>query len=534
MNHINIIFQFLANSGNLDDEIIPMYTMKRTIISLAFEWIKNHRILLKDIRSPQPHIISKYDQRWLAYINENYTVCAFELINAANYLAIDKLIAMLSVFIAEKHSQRTFRSLMKAFFKRKNHCIPIDLAGKIFYEILYRNCLVPVCTHQKQLKIHYLAREEDFRINKPLLKKIFPNKYVPLNDFQYFHSLDVRGFLKIDFPPTETCKKLLDLFYYSNVQLNLDISTYIELIAKFLIPINDIDQCIIAGGIFSKYVPSLDISTCYSKLFNNLKGNQDIDVFMLDSNNDNFNSYLSKFKLLNMNPSEINHEGYEFSTFKVLIESKMVNFIFVHRDIMNGTNETILDHIEKFDFNLTKIFYSYKLKCLFMNKSLFSPFLTMNFIINQGFPQELPEDYTLFIGEFIAIKNKCESLKLKHKKNNLEKILEILNANQEEMIDVNMILTFLNKRYIRTLKYFFKGYFIEMPNTTDIEHDKIDESNNRYDIFNKLIHYFYAIFEKYILDKTEVNNNYLEVGNSLYNDRNLQLTTVISCLHKSI
>ena len=98
---------------------------------------------------------------------------------------------------------------------------------------------------------------------------------------------------------------------------------------------------------------------------------------MLDINEQKHNFYMKKFQSLDLKIFALNNTGYDFSCFKVKIDDILLNLIFVNPLFNDDNINSILECVNHFDFNLSKIFYSFQLDSIFMSGSLFRSMIRM-------------------------------------------------------------------------------------------------------------------------------------------------------------
>jgi hypothetical protein len=205
------------------------------------------------------------------------------------------------------------------------------------------------------------------------LLNISVDQKISLSYFKIFDSLNSM------FICYEKNENILQYFKLKKAKLNLKLNKkfFFKHIDKYL------DDAFLAGGCFSSYNADNIFVKKYLDLKNICIENQDFDIFIIDKSMIKFNFFCEKFE---------NYKGFTKSlamdyqltqsmtinTIKVKLDEKIVNFIFINAEhkIYNNYTEidTFIHFIFKFDFNLTRIFYSFKLKKTFIYVGLFNIF----------------------------------------------------------------------------------------------------------------------------------------------------------------
>ena len=130
---------------------------------------------------------------------------------------------------------------------------------------------------------------------------------------------------------------------------------------KLVLP-NDLQNSLIAGGYFSNY--SLNpVSKQFSEIYRLINQEKDIDLYILTQNIKIYQLIYRKKLIIYKNRSN----SYQFSSFKIKTEGNLsVNFIFPNIKI----GMTVKKLIDSFDFDFSKIFYSYKKHSIFVHVHL--------------------------------------------------------------------------------------------------------------------------------------------------------------------
>jgi len=152
---------------------------------------------------------------------------------------------------------------------------------------------------------------------------------------------------------------------------------------------------------------------------------------------------------------------------------------FVNKNYKKRYINSILEIVYEFDFNLCKIFYSFDLKAIYIDGSLFTPFLQLNNYEN--IIQRMGrEDCFAYLDKFEYCKNICVEYI------NAIRGISIKNSPSGQEL-LNEICEFLDTCFIRTIKYCFKCFYVNC---------ELDQK-----LF-ELIEYFYSIFATYLLGQT--------------------------------
>jgi hypothetical protein len=119
-----------SDTQSIIDEAIPV-PCNFNILKEIFEWLKHNIYFLKRKEICINSKVITYDRNWINYIDKTLNINSFQLINISNFLGIELLIEILSVYIAENHESRNFKLIVKAFFNRKKDNIPLEIPEKL-------------------------------------------------------------------------------------------------------------------------------------------------------------------------------------------------------------------------------------------------------------------------------------------------------------------------------------------------------------------------------------------------------------------
>jgi len=241
------------------DETIPV-PLNSNILKEIFEWLKHNIYFHKRIDTCFYSKVKTYDRNWINYIDQSLNINSFQLINIGNFLGIEFLVEIVSVYIAENHESRNFKLMVKAFFNRKKDNIPLEIAEKLFYYILLYNSENLQSQHQYKLGEEYSFGQVVVSWTMGAIKKMFPLRLVDIDSFQFFHQLDLLNFIDIT-----NNLNLLNMFHYKNVKLNLNIEHVSAKISELVDTSSK--QCILAGGCFTDYVSESSMAFKYHDMF---------------------------------------------------------------------------------------------------------------------------------------------------------------------------------------------------------------------------------------------------------------------------
>ena len=149
-----------------------------------------------------------------------------------------------------------------------------------------------------------------------------------------------------------------------------------KLIIENLIPFDYRKCCYVAGGIFTKY--NEHYNSVYPNVFRYLKDKQDIDVYILQSENHYkyIIEYFEKqpnFEFHNGIESSDNDDSNIFLAMKCKYYNLVVNFIFLKNKALS-----IFDVMKNFDFCFCKIYYEYISNEVYVSFELYHHLLIMS------------------------------------------------------------------------------------------------------------------------------------------------------------
>jgi hypothetical protein len=272
----------------------------------------------------------------------------------------------------------------------------------------------------------------------------------------------------------------------------------------------------IAGGIFSNYQKESLFSQNMPDLYDMMKNNQDIDIFIHDCRKKFikyydriFEAYLETAKTMSSSTStssslnnNIEQESFEnnkiyqgVNAFKITLSNgDKLNFIFVDK----REYPSVFSFLNSFDFSLAKIFYSYNTNAIYVPCELFQEYhrIYWKYYVFDFFQKSCSDISSLLKNDFNEYTFHLEKLVKFHidtdKCNNKaymnERKLDFMNKNKSCLKSLGKC----SKMFYRIVKYGFKNYF-----------KNCDEARRCFEQVN----FVYAIF------KTQFDNNCFTLEN---------------------
>ena len=142
---------------------------------------------------------------------------------------------------------------------------------------------------------------------------------------------------------------------------------------------DDLNDSLIAGGIFLDYQANTLFSQNFPLLFPILQQNQDIDIFILDCEDKKFKKYYKKLihtsNRIVPNSLEQNTDSDEIyegvHSFKIAqTNGEKLNFVFID----HNSYPTLMRFLNTFDFTITKTFYAYKSDAIFFPNEILTEY----------------------------------------------------------------------------------------------------------------------------------------------------------------
>jgi hypothetical protein len=419
------------------------------------------------------NIDAHINKLWENVLFEEYTKIfkrdILELAKAADYFDIPTLSNSLVVFIAKefvgKNSDEIYLSLYEGnifvpkSFKRNVLCVL--LINKIKHNSLH---------YQHELNGNY-AKGKSF-VEKCLNKKNF-SQNMDFDDFAFLIKT-IGNYIKYE--ESIEFSSLLSNLHYPFLNLDFSCKHKFRYYIEHFIHEEDRNYTMIAGGTFSRYQNESIFAQNMPDLYEMMKNNQDLDIFVHD-NGTKFNMYYEQIfevyleapysRSIGKNKIEVdsndNNKIYQgVNAFKItLLNGDKLNFIFVD----HATYPSVFSFLNTFDFTLAKIFYSYNTNAIFVPCELFSPYkkIYSKFYLFDFFQKNHSDiEYLLkteFKIYFIILQKLIKfNIEIEKSKNEIymkERKLHFINTYKKEL----KILSKCSKMFYRIAKYGFKNFF---------------------------------------------------------------------------
>ena len=475
-----------------NDNVISLQFCDSKLLSIINNWL-----LAKSANMSKKHLILnfskyKYDSKFFStYQSKNSkTNLIIQLLKVADFLNIDLLVHSLSVLTSIRFLNFSAIKINNYFDLNK---ISLNLKEKIFFmicnrrgylnsvfaninnfdfgnqNILYRSYFDSRYSNMKFLNIGLYSYIND-------LKQISLNNRTTYDNFKIFDSLNDEYIF------FESNEKLLNYILLPNVSLNLNFKK--DVFFKYF-DINHLNDCFLAGGCFSSYLTNTKLSKKYNDLREILISKQDYDLFFFGFNDNYvFNYYSSKFaNFPNFKVCDNGgHYGFKFKTIKVELDGFLVNLIFQQEMHERCLLKCLKQLMKDFDFSLTKIFYSFRLKKTFLMHNLFNLFKTnnknllkendCNFYFKSDLEQFIPnlEKFKLILitnkKNVKSVQKLCdlnfifnENCTFFRKHSFVVGLIKILDIGDDNRNEFSKFFTFLITRFGRIFKYAIKGCF---------------------------------------------------------------------------
>ena len=321
---------------------------------------------------------------------------------------------------------------------------------------------------------------------------------------------------------TNKIESILKYFKLTNAKLHLKFNKnlFYKYIDKYL------DNAFLAGGCFSSYNSNNIFANKFFELKKICIENQDFDIFMVDKLNVKFQYFCDKFKNFDgfnktsMSDYQNISANMTINTIKVKLDNTFVNLIFINvfnynKKTFRGYNDidTFIHFIFKFDFNLTRIFYSFKLKKTFMYIGLFSLFDSFE---EKSCSQKFLKDFeNKVVGKSCSTAQQFSNLEYQYKK--IKSIIKIV----KNYVDIEKILnntsSFKSKFecLTRLIPCLPAEIYIKHKIDDPIRNFVIDHQYIVFDINRSLERRNLKRFFKYLIKGSYIPENQLELFNKL-------------------
>ena len=244
--------------------------------------------------------------------------------------------------------------------------LPLEIIETIFSEIIIQklkdNTTSALCWYGKNKNVIY----NEF--NKHIWEKI---TYIPFSIFSFLDKIENNYVNITKFPYYKKEIRHENIWLNTDSQSILILKTMLE---EFVLP-DHLQHCSVVGGYFSLYNSHCYFSNKNVNLFQAFLKKKDIDICILHGEASEYNlikRYKKNFKNKSLVVRDISGSNSFFS-FKVSLKNDMIlNFILLNvNKNKNGIPINLFTYIDSFDFDITKIFYSYKFDSVFVNFSNF-------------------------------------------------------------------------------------------------------------------------------------------------------------------
>jgi hypothetical protein len=203
----------------------------------------------------------------------------FELVKAADFWDMPRLTSSLALYIVHEmvECQSDNDQIYSTLFKSKLF-FPIEFAQRVLYLLL--------------LKRH--AGSNAFFNLWTNKNSVYEQRIIDFDDFIFLYSIE-NEFIKFE-PQNE---QLMTSMSYRGAGFNLKILQKLKCLMLFYLDKEDLNESIVAGGIFWDYKIDSPFANRFPLLFNIYKAKQDVDIFILDNEEHlKYNSYIFKMTYL--------------------------------------------------------------------------------------------------------------------------------------------------------------------------------------------------------------------------------------------
>ena len=518
------------NCNDVENEIIKISQFDTCTLNIIFGWCGNMtkpfdqtKILKSDLEY--------WEVLWFDYATKALQQDIFNIVKAADFYDIPHLLTSLTIFIGKELQNKSTDLVYSLLFENPIY-IPHRFGEKCLYQILAQKLECEL------LQINYVTLRvvnSIFSIHDCVNKH--NERWLAFDDFVFLNMLHGNH---IRYDPLNV--NLITDLLYQDVSLNLGHLKYVREIMKYYLNDEDLNDAMVAGGIFWDYQSESLFAKAFPSLFEEFKAKQDVDIYILDdaknskfSNyydrifepsweaqrtkyNDNYNDNITKqYDYLYENYAE-NDKIYDgVNSFKIKHpDGQSINFIFISKD---DYASTVL-FLNTFDFSISKTYYSYYMDALYFPIEIFGETARMSSkyfkkircedvktIVNsvnkfakfyelllELLEFELDPDSYIAYRESLHVKFNYDEVIAAKEKYFLRKMTEFLNVFGGQL----KLLSKCQKNLHRIFKYGFKNNFKTF---TDCE------------VTLSKIKLFYRVFKKQIDEKNFTNEN---MANSIF------------------
>ena len=391
-------------------------------IKIIQEWIFHSYFRFQDIDQYQSIQCHSFDKNFFNSIKkDSKNIIIIQLYKLADFLNIKQLVFSLANYIGMRlidFSPEKINNFLNIKGIRK------ELKEKIFYIICKRRMIHPFQKFSGQ-KLFCDKKKLHPRINNyfTLTYNNFLDKN--LNNLSNESKLSLRYFKVLDslnghFLLFEKNESIIKDFRYPKINLNLifDKKIFYDLFPEY------IEDAFLAGGIFSSYSTQNNFFQNLLYFKNHLEINQDYNIYFCDQDFQKYEFYKSKFDINVPYSNNFDQEDYEGC--KKKFKFKYKNYYF-NLNFINSKKylKTIANTFKTYDYDITKIFYSFRVQKTFLYYKLF------NILKEDCGSLFLDESNTKMHYALIESKNTIKKLqKLKEIVNFLQKYIKISSVHE--------------------------------------------------------------------------------------------------------
>ena len=308
--YIKIQYNFIVESkieGGLksiyiSNDKLPIFITEfdSTTINTIFGWVslslQESSFIHKTNKLISAINIEKF---WENVLFEEYTKIfernIIQLAKAADYFDIQNMSDSLVPFIAKELIGKDSMDIYSMLYDRTIY-VPNRFICKVLC-VLLSNKIHHNTLHYKQ-ELYGNSEKEMSLVEKFLNRKHFPDN-LDIDDFTFLYNT-IGNYVKVE--DTLEFNSLLSKLQYPNVKIDFGYKKNFRHYIEKYIDEEDRQNTMIAGGIFSKYQKESIFAHFFPDMYDTLKNNQDIDIFIHD-NGKKFNKYYDKiFEVFLENP----------------------------------------------------------------------------------------------------------------------------------------------------------------------------------------------------------------------------------------
>jgi hypothetical protein len=380
----------------------------------------------------------------------------FELVKAADYWDMQRLSSSLALYVVFELVECNFDVDRINLFLFKNVIFfPFEFAPRVLYLLLLKRHIASKCFFNIWAKID----------------NVYEQRSINFSDFLFLYSIENGDFIKYD----RKNEQLMHCLSYKDAGFNVVIQQKVRDIMSNYLDKVDLDDSIVAGGIFWDYENESHFAKTYPLLFDVYKSNQDVDVFILDDDeHERYIHYIYKMKnhfnktFEKDDKMEIEDEtDYGVNSFKIIEPNGLiVNFIFVDKTNYSSLSAMVL---ETFDYSMVKTYYSYKNNALYMPVEIFNQYELMCQKFGKTSRRVDVFSQTSSNASFVYYKRMlCEllSFDFSFPEKSKKFIMGFMEIKREAFCSeyehsLNCISNFLRRILPRIIKYCFKNGFVQ-------------------------------------------------------------------------